>query len=432
MKYHIWTIGCQMNKADSWHAAQELEAQGHVPTKRAEDADVVVLNTCVVRQSAEDKVYGRLSSLKPLKRHNRRAAIVVMGCLVEEDSATLQQRFPFVDLFLPPSDVQGLMSLVTDKWGDERSQTAATASPAPVSCHVPVMQGCNNFCTYCIVRLRRGRERSRPVDDIVEEVRCLVERGVREVTLLGQNVDAYGHDVPGQPDLADLLRAIHEVDDLWRIRFLTSHPNDMSDGIIEAVAELDKVCEHIELPVQAGHDLTLKRMGRRYTVDQYRRLVERMRDRVPGVALATDIIVGFPGETEDQFQATYELLAEQRFDVVHVAVYSPRPGTAAARLDDDIPQLEKERRRRSIEELQRHIATEINHELLDSITEILVEDKHKGKWRGRTRTHKLVFFEDDADWRGKLAKVDVTWAGPWSMQGKLRVTNPASESLPFP
>ncbi|TKJ30995.1 MAG: tRNA (N6-isopentenyl adenosine(37)-C2)-methylthiotransferase MiaB [Chloroflexi bacterium B3_Chlor] len=432
MKYHIWTIGCQMNKADSWHAAQELEAQGHVPTKSAEDADIVVLNTCVVRQSAEDKVYGRLSSLKPLKRHNPHAAVVVMGCLVEEDSTALQECFPFVDLFLPPSDVQGLMSLVTDKWGDASSQAGATASPVPVSCHVPVMQGCDNLCTYCIVRLRRGKERSRPVAEIVEEVLCLAQRGAREVTLLGQNVDAYGHGLPGQPDLADLLRTVHEVDDLWRIRFLTSHPNDMSDGIIEAVAELDKVCEHIELPVQAGHDLTLKRMGRGYTVNQYRRLVERIRDHVPGVALATDVIVGFPGETEDQFQATYELLAEQRFDVVHVAAYSPRPGTPAARLDDDVPQQQKERRRRLIEELQRQIAAEINHELLESTTEILVEDKHKGKWRGRTRTNKLVFFNDDADWRGKLARVEVTWAGPWSMQGKLRMTDLASGSLPFP
>jgi tRNA-2-methylthio-N6-dimethylallyladenosine synthase len=424
MKYHIWTIGCQMNKADSWHAAQELEALGYVPSKRTDDADLVLLNTCVVRQSAEDKVYGRLSSLKSLKRRNPEAAIAVMGCLVEEDSTSLKQRFPFVDVFLLPSDVEGLIRFVTDGLADEEYQLVHTASQIPVSCYVPVMHGCDNFCTYCIVRLRRGRERSRPIAEIMEEVRCLAERGAREVTLLGQNVDAYGHDLPDRPDLADLLRVVHETDNLWRMRFLTSHPNSMSDRIIRAVADLDKVCEQIELPVQAGHDLTLKRMARGYTVEQYRRLVNQIRNRVPGVALATDVIVGFPGETEEHFKATHELLAEERFDVVHVAGYSPRPGTAAARLEDDVPPEEKERRRRLIEELQQQIATEINRKLLKSATEVLVEGKHKGKWRGRTRTNKLVFFEGAGNWRGKLVSVEITWTGPWSMQGKPTVPHP--------
>jgi tRNA-2-methylthio-N6-dimethylallyladenosine synthase len=424
MKYHIWTIGCQMNKADSWRAAEELEALGYVPSKSADTADLILLNTCVVRQSAEDKVYGRLSSLKPLKRDNPEAIIAVVGCLVEEDSTSLQQRFPFVDVFLPASDIEGLMRFVTDRSSGEGYHAADPVSQIPVSCYVPVMHGCDNLCTYCIVRLRRGREHSRPVAEIVEEVQCLAERGAREVTLLGQNVDAYGHDLPGRPDLADLLRAVHEIDNLWRIRFLTSHPNDMSERIIEAAAGLDKVCEHIELPVQAGHDLTLKRMARGYIVDQYRRLVATIRERTPGVALATDVIVGFPGETEEHFQATYELLTQERFDVVHVAAYSPRPGTAAARLKDDVSPEEKDRRRRLIEELQQEIATEINHRLLESTTEVLVEEKHKGKWKGRTRTNKLVFFEDEGDWRGKLAQVRITWAGPWSMQGKLKVPHP--------
>ena len=424
MKYHIWTIGCQMNKADSWRAAQELEALGYVPSEGADDADLILLNTCVVRQSAEDKVYGRLSSLKSFKRKDPEAVIAVMGCLVEEDSTSLQQRFPFVDLFLRPSDVAGLARFATGGLGGQRYHVVESSSQVPVSCYVPVVHGCDNFCTYCIVRLRRGPDRSRPLAEVVEEVRCLAERGAREVTLLGQNVDAYGRDLRGRPDLADLLHAVHEIDNLWRIRFLTSHPNNMSERIIEAVARLSKVCEHIELPVQAGHDLTLKRMARGYTLEQYRRLVAGIRERVPGVALATDVIVGFPGETEEHFQATYELLAEERFDVVRVAAYSPRPGTAAARLEDDVPQEEKDRRRQLIEELQRQIATEINHELLESTTEVLVEGKHKGKWKGRTRTNKLVFFADEADWRGELAQVEITWAGPWSMQGRLKAPHP--------
>ena len=417
-RYHIWSIGCQMNTADSRRAAEGLECLGYRWTKRAEEADLVVLNTCVVRQSAEDKVLGRLSSLKPLKKKRPEAIIAVMGCLVD-DVLALKQHFPYVDAFLKPSDVKGLLEFV------QRRQPASSFQPPisnlqyPVSCYVPIIEGCDHFCTYCIVRLRRGRERSRPVDEIVEEVECLVKRGAREVTLLGQNVDAYGHDLPGQPDLADILTAVHGVEDLWRIRFLTSHPADMKERIIEAVASLPKVCEHVEIPVQSGDDAVLKRMVRGYAVDQYRRLVARIRQRIPGVSLATDVIVGFPGETEEQFMNTYQLLEETRFDVVHVAAFSPRPGTAASRLPDDVPQEEKERRRRIIEELQEEIAGEINQRLLGETVEVLVEEKHRSKWKGRTRTHKLVFFEDDGDWRGKLAQVRITWAGPWSMQGEL-------------
>jgi len=418
-RYHIWTIGCQMNTADSRRAAEDLERLGYRWAKRAEDADLVVLNTCVVRQSAEDKALGRLSSLKPLKRKRPEAIIAVMGCLVD-DVPTLRQNFPYVDAFLKPSDVEGLVEFVKGR----RSSAADLQPPTsnlqlPVSCHVPIIEGCDHFCTYCIVRLRRGREQSRPVDEIVEETECLVKRGAREVTLLGQNVDAYGHDLPGQPDLADLLTAIHGIEHLWRIRFLTSHPADMKERIIEAVASLPKVCEHIEIPVQSGDDAVLRRMVRGYTVDQYYRLVARILQRIPGVSLATDVIVGFPGETEEQFANTCRLLEETRFDVVHVAAFSPRPGTAASRLPDDVPPEAKARRRKIIEELQADIAGEINQRLLGETVEVLVEEKHRGKWKGRTRTHKLVFFEDDRDWRGKLTQVKITWAGPWSMQGEL-------------
>ena len=234
---------------------------------------------------------------------------------------------------------------------------------------------------------------------------------------VGQNVDDYGRDLPDQPTLAGLLKAVHEIDGLWRIRFLTSHPADMADELIEAVVDLPKVCEHIEIPLQSGDDKILKRMLRRYTIAQYRGLVTRIRERIPNVALVTDVIVGFPGETEKQFMNTYDLLREIRFDVVHVAAYSPRPGTAANRLPDDVPLQEKERRRKAVEELQRQIAGEINALLLGQTIEVLVGERHKGKWRGRTRTNKLVFFEDEGDWRGKLVQVQITWTGPWSMQG---------------
>jgi len=418
MRYYIWTIGCQMNDADSQRAAEELERLGYSPVRRAEEADVIVLNTCVVRQSAEDKVIGRLSSLKPLKRRSSPPFIAVMGCFVD-DIPALRRRFPYVDAFIKPSDVPGLISSLLACRPVPGAPSPSPLPPPPVSYYVPIVYGCDHFCTYCIVRLRRGRERSRPLPEVVEEVCGLVRRGVREVTLLGQNVDAYGHDLPGQVDLADLLYALHDIEGLWRIRFLTSHPADMSERIIEAVARLPKVCEHIEIPVQSGDDRILRRMGRRYTVDQYRRLVEKIRATIPGVSLATDVIVGFCGETEEAFMNTYRLLEEIRFDVVHVAAYSVRPGTPASRLPDDVPAEEKERRRRAIEELQKRIAGEINSRFLGQTVEILVEGKEKGRWKGRTRTNKLVFFEDDGDWRGKLALVRITWAGPWSMVGEV-------------
>jgi tRNA-2-methylthio-N6-dimethylallyladenosine synthase len=427
-RYYLWTIGCQMNEADSWRITEELQNLGYAATRRPEEAEVIVLNTCVVRQSAEDKVYGRLSSLKPIKQSRPEAILALMGCAVEEDTSSLQQRFPYVDRFVRPSDTESLIDFIASHDGIADHQRPVTSIQRPVSCYVPVMHGCDHLCTYCIVRLRRGRQRSKRPVEVIDEVQCLVERGAREVTLLGQNVDAYGCDLPDRPTLASLLKAVHEIDGLWRIRFLTSHPADMADELIKVVANLPKVCEHIEIPVQSGDDEILKHMLRRYTMAQYRRLVAKIRERIPNVALATDVIVGFPCETEKQFMNTYDLLREIRFDVVHVAAYSPRSGTAASRLPDDVPSQEKERRRKAVEELQRQIAGEINARLLGQTVEVLVEERHKGKWRGRTRTNKLVFFEDEGDWRGKLARVQTTWTGPWSMQGGSAVLSSLPDS----
>jgi tRNA-2-methylthio-N6-dimethylallyladenosine synthase len=294
---------------------------------------------------------------------------------------------------------------------------------APVSANVPIVYGCSHACTFCIIPFRRGIERSRPLDEIVREVQGLVDQGVREVTLLGQIVDRYGKDFPGQsPDLADLLRAVHEIDGLWRIRFLTSHPSYMTDRILAAVAELPKVCEQIEVPVQAGDDGVLAEMKRGYTQDEYRRLFGRIRSAIPGTAVHTDIIVGFPGETAEQFQQTYDLLAELKIDKAHLAMYSPRPGTVSARrMVDDVPAEEKKRRWDALDALQAQVVGEINARLLGETVEVLVEDRHKGKWRGRTRTNKLVFFDHPSDWRGKLANVQIKWTGPWSMIGEVVV-----------
>ncbi|MFQ6059057.1 MAG: tRNA (N6-isopentenyl adenosine(37)-C2)-methylthiotransferase MiaB [Anaerolineae bacterium] len=442
MKYYIWTIGCQMNVADSQRLASELERLGYQAADRPEAADVIVLNTCVVRQSAEDRAYGRLWSLKPLKERRPETVIGLMGCLVgQRDPAPLREHFPFVDVFLPPSEHQELITFLDSRALDRaareierealreryRIQDGGFLLPSTdrgqlVSCPVPVIYGCNHVCTFCIIPSRRGRERSRPLAEIVAEVEGLVAQGVREVTLLGQIVDRYGYDLPDGLRLADLLRALHDIEGLWRIRFLTSHPNYMTDELLDAVAELPKVCEHIEVPVQAGHDEVLRRMKRGYTVDDYRRLIARIQERVPGASIATDIIVGFPGETEEQFMSTYNLLRELELDVAHVAMYSPRPGTVAAKImEDDVPLEEKQRRRKALDELQAEIVGRINRRLVGQTVEVLVEEKHKGKWKGRTRTNKLVFFEDEHDWLGRLARVKITWAGPWSMQGEVQL-----------
>jgi tRNA-2-methylthio-N6-dimethylallyladenosine synthase len=414
-RYYLWTIGCQMNDADAARVSAGLTEMGLSPTADVRQADLAVLITCVVRQSAEDKVVGRLASLKGLKRERPGVRIAVMGCFVDPEAA-LQDRFPYVDAFFKPSDISGLLQFVQEH---QRRPAEPAAPPQPaVSAYVPISYGCDHHCTYCIVRLRRGGQQSRPLADIVAEADRLVRGGTREITLLGQNVDAYGQDL-GAADLADLLVALHELDGLWRIRFLTSHPAHMSPKLIQTVALLSKVCPHFELPVQAGDDDILRRMGRGYTVARYRQLVAVIRERVPGCSIATDVIVGFPGESEAQFQATYDLLAALRFDSVHIARYSPRPGTPAARLPDDVPPAEKERRRAQLEELQTRISSEIHAALLGQTVEILVEERQRGRWKGRTVTNKLVFFEDEGDRRGQLAAVRITWAGPWSLRGEV-------------
>ena len=411
-----------MNAADSRRAADALEELGLARSATPEEADVLILNSCVVRQRAEDRVYGRLSSLKPLKAQRPHLLIALMGCVVQEDVGPLRHLFPHVDLFFRPSQVKPLVEAVrrhlhhnpTPDPPDPRRPT-----PAPVSAYVPITHGCDNFCTYCIVPLRRGPQWSRRPDEILREVREWVRRGAREVTLLGQNVDAYGKDLSEPVELADLIRSVHDVQGLQRIRFLTSHPRDMSQCLIDTVAELPKACEHIEVPVQSGDDVILQRMGRGYDSAYYRDLIARMRDAIPGLGLATDVIVGFPGESDRQFMNTYRLLEDLRFDVVHIASYSPRPGTAAARFPDDVPKEEKRRRHQAVEALQTTVASEINACLRDHVLEILVGDRQKGKWMGRTRSNKLIFLSHPDDLRGSLVRATITETSPWSMQGQL-------------
>lgn len=458
--YYIWTIGCQMNVADSQRVAALLEGAGMRPVHAIDEADVVILNSCVVRQGAEDKVAGELGTLKGLKRRNKGVFIGLMGCMVTDSTRPdLGKRFPHVDaifnvletdvllakLGLAP-DASGDMALAAWPGREPDSETTGAWYPGlppefldahasgPAS-YVPVIYGCNMTCSYCIVPSRRGRERSRPIAEIAAEARTLAGHGTREITLLGQTVDAYGRDLTwnassadvafggrdrSRPDLADLLATLHDIPDLWRLRYLTSHPLYLSERIIAATASLPRVCPCINVPVQHGHDDILKAMRRGYTVDAYRRLVDRIRSAMPGAAVTTDLIVGFPGETEEHFQASYRLVDELAFDVVHVAAYSPRPGTRAAAMLDDVPADVKKRRLQAIEDLQKGIARRINERLVGTEQEILVEGLVKNRWMGRTPTDKIVFFEDEGQWQAKLATVHITDAGPWSLRGRVR------------
>jgi tRNA-2-methylthio-N6-dimethylallyladenosine synthase len=436
-KYHIWTEGCQMNVADSQRVGSSLEHLGYALTEKPEDADVIVLNTCVVRQSAEDKAIGRVSSFKKLKEKNPDLIINLMGCLVGVRGAEkLKARLPYVDVFSPPSDPGPLISHLTQ--GEVRSMEDAETTrrflmmddelilPQAergklVSAHVPVVYGCSHACTFCIIPSKRGGERSRPVGDIVAEVRALAKQGVKEVTLLGQIVDRYGKDISDGPNLAALLRLIHEVEGIERIRFLTSHPNYFGDDLIDAVAELPRVMPHIELPIQAGDDKVLADMKRGYTQQDYRDMVAKIRARIPDCSIATDIIVGFPGETDEEFMQTYQVLADLKLDVAHLARYSVREGTVATRnMEDNISEEEKMRRFRLLEDLQEKVVAEINQKYLGETVEVLFEEKVKRRWKGRTPTNKIVFVETEDDLRGKLLPVTITWTGPWSMQAVLK------------
>jgi tRNA-2-methylthio-N6-dimethylallyladenosine synthase len=435
-KYYIWTAGCQMNVADSQRVASSLERMGYRAAQKARQADVVVLNTCVVRQSAEDKAHGYLTSLIHNKRNNPNLVINLMGCMVGvKGTEHLAEAYPHVDVFSPPSDPGPLIAYLSQDESRQLAQSElevrnalldgdlvlpAEEQQALVSAHVPIVLGCSHACTFCIIPYRRGAERSRPVGVIAQEVRSLVDQGVKEITLLGQIVDRYGKDIPDGPNLAQLLEVIADIDGLERLRFLTSHPNWMTDELLETVAAYPKIMPHIEVPVQAGNDEVLLNMKREYTNGDYRRLIARIRELIPNVSIGTDIIVGFPGETAEQFMDTYNLLEDLRLDVAHLARYSTRPGTVAQRrLGDDVNEEEKWRRYRMLEDQQARIVGEINSALLGETVEVLFEEKVKGRWKGRTPNTKLVFVESEQNLQGQILPIQITWTGPWSMQGRM-------------
>lgn len=438
MKFVIKTFGCQMNVHDSEHIAGMLEAAGHHPTDRIDRADIVVFNTCCVREHADKRLYGSVASLKSLKAARPELMIAVGGCLAQRERQKLQEKLPHIDVVFGTHNRDNLINLIEQArstrahvcqiW--EEPLPAKTDLPAhresTIKAWVPITTGCNNFCSYCVVPYVRGKEISRRMEDIITEVKTLASDGVREVTLLGQNVNSYGQDLYGKPAFAELLKQLSTINRILRIRFTTSHPKDFKDELIEQISHSQKICRHIHLPLQAGSSRVLQAMNRGYSKEEYLTLAEKIRKRLPGVSLTTDIMVGFPGETEDDFEDTLDVVAKVRFDQAFTFIYSPREGTPAAKLLDQIPYETKLDRFKRLVEMQNRITLEENQKRIDHELEVLVEgySKKGNLLTGRTDTNKVVNFQADPSLINQLVMVRIVEAHTWYLQGVLSDQSP--------
>ncbi len=433
-KYYIVTFGCQMNEHDTETIAAILDMTGYTPAVTAEEADLIILNTCAVRKKPEDKAASLLGRFSALKKLNENLVIAVGGCMSQQpDLATyIKERFRHVDLIFGTHAISRLPALIkqaqkgtgtvvdiNENYPDREGLPVAHSSN--LHAWLPIIYGCNNFCSYCIVPYVRGRERSRKMENILAEAKHLAKRGYLEITLLGQNVNSYGQDLPEGYDFADLLSKLEKIEGLKRIRFMTSHPKDLSPKLIETVAAADKICEHFHLPVQAGSNRILEKMNRRYTRETYLELVESIKSAIPGVSITTDIMVGFPGETEEDFKETVDLVERAYFDSAFAFIYSPRKKTAAARLKDNLSYAEKERRLSYLNKIQQRISIKINESMVNSVVEVLVEGPSKNNpemQTGRTRTNKLIHFPGSEDLTGCLMPVKIDEAQAWNLIGK--------------
>ncbi len=429
----IETFGCQMNKLDSELILGRLLSLGYEEARSPDDADVILFNTCSVRKHAEERVFSRAGALKRRKERDHYLLIGVIGCMAQKDAVEVASRLPHVDLVCGTRMLHRLPELIEE--ARSRSPVLAVATPEDFrlsrsgsfrrnhfQAFVAAMRGCDNFCSYCIVPYVRGREISRPTDEIADEVKTLVDDGCVEITLLGQNIDSYGKRLSPRADLAHLLARLDRIDGLRRIRFVTSHPLDFSDRMISAIADLPSVCENVHLPPQSGSDRILKLMKRGYTSAYYRDLAAKLRDAVPDVTIAADFIVGFPTESDDDFRQSCSLLQDVGFQNSFIFKYSPRPGTAAADMPDDVPPEEKARRNNLLLDIQRRISLTQKTALIDSTQEVLVEGPSKrdrSKLTGRTRTNHIVAFEGPQALEGTFVGVRITSCTPLTLFGEL-------------
>ena len=428
----IIVYGCQMNISDAERMEGQLRTIGYERTDAMDEADLILLNTCCVRETAEDKVYGKIGEIKHLKSQNPELILGITGCMAQKESDKLIKRAPHIDFVLGTNKVHELTQVVQEIQRERGhivdTQLGETELPDDVpvmrggalSAWVPIMYGCNNFCTYCIVPYVRGRERSRLPEDVVKEVEQAIAQGYKEVTLLGQNVNSYGKDHQ-QADFADLLKMVDAVPGIRRVRFMTSHPKDLSDKVIAAIRDGEHLCEHIHLPVQYGSNRILKAMNRVYTIESYRDLVRRIHEALPEAALTTDLIVGFPGETDDDFQELLAFLKEIRYDSAYTFIYSKRSGTPAATMENQVDELVKKERLNQLMAVQNTISLEINQVLQGKVLEVMVEgpSKHDAAvWNGRTRTNKIVLFPHGEEQAGDFIQVKITQPQTWVLKGE--------------
>jgi tRNA-2-methylthio-N6-dimethylallyladenosine synthase len=433
-KYYIQTYGCQMNVYDTEVMEALLDQMNLQKAQSAEEADIILFNTCCVRENADLKVYGRLGELQETKRKKPHLIVGVVGCLSQKDGAKFLERFPHVDLVLGtykhgrlPHLLQEVMEgrgpvLELSKRKDPEEEGLPVKRENPLSAWVPISYGCDQFCTFCIVPFVRGKQRSRHPKALMREIQCLIEEGFKEITLLGQNVNTYGFDLGPEHSFGELLTLVNSLDGLWRIRYTTSHPKYFSLDLVDTIAKLDKVCEHFHLPLQAGSDEVLKRMRRGYTYVEYKKLVDHIRATIPHASITTDLIVGFPGETEAQFQKTLDAVEEIEYDQAFMFAYSPREGTKAAKFEDQIPEEVKLDRLHRLIEKANKIVEAKNKALVGSLQEVLFEGpskKNPNKLMGRTRTNRVVVVEAAKEKIGTLQPVRITKGHLWGLEGEL-------------
>lgn len=433
-KYFIHTYGCQMNESDSERLAQQLENVGYVETNEEKEADLILLNTCCVRETAENKVYGKIGELTHLKKKNKELIIAVTGCMAQKNQANLFKRAPHIDIVLGTHNIGHINEMIEEVRRTQKHQIMTEMDnsmlhelPAKTKgsfmAWVPIMNGCNKFCTYCIVPHVRGREISRPVSSIVEEVRELGKQGIKEITLLGQNVNSYGLDFKDGTNFGTLIDALDGIPGIERVRYMTSHPQDMTKDMIDALGRSSNVVCHLHLPIQSGSNEILRRMNRHYTVDHYKELIDYCREKIKDLVLTTDIIVGFPGESEEDFQATVQLLKDIRYDMAYTFIYSKRSGTPAATMENQVPEEVKRVRLQQLMDVQNEISLAINKEVEGKEEEIIVEGPSRNDenmWFGRTRGNKMILFPKDDEVKvGQTCKAHIDKSQTWVFYGTL-------------
>ncbi len=435
--YTTITYGCQMNESDTERINGQLEELGYEPAETMDEADIIIMNTCSIRQNAEEKVYGKIGEIKKLKEKNPRLLLGIAGCMAQENKGKLIERMPIIDFVIGPYHIHDLKDIISNENAKGSHVVKTERNPHSVSDYsdlkavrkshifawIPIMQGCNKFCTYCIVPYTRGRELSRPVEAICKEIQELADEGYKEVTLLGQNVNSYGLDFRNGTDFGTLIRAIDKIDGIERVRYMTSHPRDMTFDMVDAMAASPKVVRHMHLPVQHGSTEMLKAMNRGYTIERFKELVAYVRKKMPDIALTTDLITGFPGETEEMHQETVKLLKEIRFDSCYTFIYSPRKGTPAARMENQIDDETKHRRLQELMDVENEISLELNKEMEGKTYTVIVEGPSKqdeSNWFGRTSTNKMILFPYREGLKvGDTVEAKVETAQTWVLKGTL-------------